>query len=1243
MIKNFTRLILFLLLIKSIPVFSQQTPEDKRLELISFSSRLKTDFEANWNKAFALAKQKGWPVFRVEKDAKIISLQGTDALGFPVYLQTDNNIIAAATTQTSALYSGGSLGLALSGSSTNMAGKLGIWDGGKIYPNHQEFLGKNVMMLDGDTIISDHSTHVAGTMIAKGVYAPARGMSFGVSGLIAYDFNNDASKMASKAASLLVSNHSYGIVCGWSYNTNVMPNRWEWYGLPGDTEDYKFGYYSSYAQSFDRIAYNAPYYLIVVAAGNSRGETGPAVGGNYYGFQSRTDQTFVNKGARPASISSNDGFDVMQAPALAKNVLAVGAVNPLPFGPVVASDVSIAYFSSLGPTDDGRIKPDICGDGMNVISAGTAAADAYVSMSGTSMATPNVSGSVFLLQEYYAQKNAGNFMRAATLKGLVCHTAFDAGKIGPDYTYGWGLLNSAKAAQVIMDNGVKSQISENTLAQGQTQTFNVIASGSGPLVATISWTDPAATPGTVGVVDDPTLKLVNDLDLRVNQANTVFMPYILDPAKPATAAITGDNTRDNIEQVYIANAVPGKSYTISINHKNTLTSGSQAYSLIVTGTGGKAYCVSAAASTADSKITGFQLSNINYTASSGCTSYTDNTNLTAVLEQGTTYPLNVSLGSCGGNFNKIAKVFIDWNADGDFDDAGELVATSAVINGNASFTTIISVPVSITPDTYSLMRIVATETADPTAVNACGTYAKGETQDYRVNFVKSTKDAGIVSIVNPNSIGNCSNATQQITVRLHNYGSAAISNVPVLVTISNPSGTTTTLNEVDTDTILPGREQDFTLNTTFNALAGNVYQITATSNLAGDPQSNNNQSTAAVTINPAPVLINLQAVNCANTNSYLLTGAGDGTVFWYANAADALPFAAGNSVNTAQAPLNNNFFAGLNDLTAKIGPATKNVFSAGGYNQFTPGIVMSTTVPVILQSARLYIGNSGTITFTATNTSGQTVSSVTLKVKATRSTPQTGAATDDPADMGQVYQLNLTLPAPGTYNINISYADNATIYRNNGGVTGYPFTIGSFFSVTGTNAATTPQAYYYYFYDLAVKSAGCAAVSRIAVPITKPQITVNATTLTSNFGNGNQWYLNNVLIQGAKSQSYQPKVSGTYRVEVTTSAGCISPSAEVNFTLPATESPLTDINLVLYPVPTNTVLNLSFELYEKGDLQLSVWNSIGQQVYQNVSSISVFGKYNSSINTSRMTAGNYILRIKVGAKSYSKKFIVVKS
>jgi subtilisin family serine protease len=138
----------------------------------------------------------------------------------------------------------------------------------------------------------------------------------------------------------------------------------------------------------------------------------------------------------------------------------VGAVNPLPYGPANSKDISVASFSSWGPTDDGRIKPDIVGDGVDVLSTGNANPASYITLSGTSMSAPNITGSLYLLQEYYSQKNGGAFMRAATLKGLACHTAFDAGNAGPDYIYGWGLLDMNKAAGAITDNGTLSLIKE---------------------------------------------------------------------------------------------------------------------------------------------------------------------------------------------------------------------------------------------------------------------------------------------------------------------------------------------------------------------------------------------------------------------------------------------------------------------------------------------------------------------------------------------------------------------------------------------------------------------------------------------------------------------------------------------------------------------------------------------------------------------------------------------------------------
>ncbi len=174
-------------------------------------------------------------------------------------------------------------------------------------------------------------------------------------------------------------------------------------------------------------------------------------------------------------------------------------------------------------------------------------------------------------------------MRSATLKGLACHTAYDAGNPGPDYIYGWGLLNMSRAAQTITDNGSKSLINEETLANGLVQTYTMEATNNEPLMATLTWTDPKGEPTVYGVVNDHALKLVNDLDLRFTDGSATYSPWVLNPAKPAKNATTGDNIRDNIEQVYIANPIAGKTYTLTVSHKGKLTNGLQNYSLIVTG------------------------------------------------------------------------------------------------------------------------------------------------------------------------------------------------------------------------------------------------------------------------------------------------------------------------------------------------------------------------------------------------------------------------------------------------------------------------------------------------------------------------------------------------------------------------------------------------------------------------------------------------------------------------------------
>jgi len=1188
-------------------------------------------------KAFSLALEKNWETFGITKEGKVFTLHGVDGFGMPLYKITENNSISAATINTNMLYTGGSLGLNLSGS-TMPIDKVAIWDGGAVLTSHTEFENNRVEVKDGVSTTSTHATHVAGTMIAAGKNPNAKGMAFGLPKLLSFDFNNDNSEMSNYAASLLLSNHSYGVIAGWYENTNAIPNRWEFRGQAGANEDYKFGYYDSDAKEWDRICYNAPFYLPVKSAGNYRNDNGPPIGTTYYRFNA--SGSLVNAGPRPAGISNNDGYDILGTYSVAKNIMTVAAVNPLPYGTVTPSDITIASFSAWGPTDDGRIKPDIAADGVGLTSTSNASNQSYTALSGTSMSAPSVTGSLALLQELYYQKNNA-FMRASTLKGLTIGTASEAGTApGPDYIFGWGLMNTESAARAILNNGAKSLIAERALSQGGSETFNVVASGDGPLIATICWTDPEIDIIPVAnALNNPTLRLVNDLDMRASDGTDTFSPWILNPANPSAAATKGDNFRDNVEQVYITNAVPGKTYTITINHKGTLQRGSQAYSIVVTGVGGNPYCSSGPLSSNDSKINSFSFSNINYTASAGCTSYQDFTQQTIELEKAKTYALNLSLGTCGANFNKVAKVFIDWNSDGDFNDADELVATSNVISATGLFTANITIPSTVNINNFSLLRIVLNETNDAATVLPCGSYQKGETQDYRIKFLNLTTDVGITTI--KESLTNCANPQQTVSVVIRNFGTQDISNVPVTVTIKDGSTTVTTLNGTFLNHIKPSEEREFTLPGFYATENGKTYTITAKTSLTTDPISTNDESSRIAQISLPSGVNNQTAFYCSDSKQYQLTGNGDGIIYWYKDANDATPFAYGNNISTITAPSNGKFYAGLNEYNSTFGPKNKYETRLGGgsYLQTSGGVLVRTFALAILESARLYIGHSGTIRFYVKNSQGMEISSSTIKVTATRSTPIAGNSEDDLTDQGQVYTLNLKFPTAGNYSIHTDYEDGATIFRNNTVPRSiYPLSSHlDVFNIIG-NDVSSPGSFYYYFYDLKIKAFGCLADQRVEVPLTTVSISKTGNNLVSSAAIGNQWYLNGNKIDGATSQIYQPTLPGNYQVSAELGSNCSTFSNEFLY-LP-NEKDDNEIKLKVFPVPASKNLTVAFELMEAKSVTLSIANIIGQKVYEQNKGINT-GILINQIDVSRLAAGTYILSIKIGDKVYTEKIIVI--
>jgi hypothetical protein len=515
---------------------------EKRAKIISnydlnflneLSQHLETDYLENKRLAYEVAKEKSWPLkFRTE-DGSMSELQGIDNDGNPIYYQTDNRG-ATRTINAHHINTAGSLGLNINGQ--NMI--AGVWDGDAIRISHQEFQGRAINK-DGVNFTtyndnSDHGTHVAGTIIAAGININVKGAAF-QGNAWGNDWNSDTSELASQAAEgLLVSNHSYGP------NADFL-SAWQ------------FGAYNFTSRIYDQIAFNAPYLQIVKSAGNDR-----------------TTPGYSGKG----------GYDLLTAASLSKNVLTVGAVEQVTNYTSPAS-VVMSNFSSYGPADDGRVKPDIVAKGVGVLSTSSFSNTATVTKDGTSMSSPSAASGVLLLQQYYDELN-DNFMRAATVKGLVIHTAREAGlQPGPDSSFGWGLMDVRAAALVIQGNGETSIIEENVLNQGSSYSFDVISDGVNELVATISWTDPEGPIVNTGTVDIQTPVLVNDLDLRITKNEEVYFPWKLSATAYASPATLGDNSVDNVEKVQVANAAG--TYTITVSHKGNLQGGLQNYSLIVSG------------------------------------------------------------------------------------------------------------------------------------------------------------------------------------------------------------------------------------------------------------------------------------------------------------------------------------------------------------------------------------------------------------------------------------------------------------------------------------------------------------------------------------------------------------------------------------------------------------------------------------------------------------------------------------
>lgn len=517
-------------------------------------------------------------VFQELEDGTVIMLVGFEENGTPIYYQTDN-ADASITSNSTAVKPGGAAGYNLTGSGVI----AGIWDGGLVRATHQEF-GNRVSLQQGGNH-SSHGTHVGGTIAGGGANPAAEGMAPEVD-LWSWTFSGDSPDMAGFAAQgNILSNHSYGTIAGW----RSSGGNWYWYGdtTVSTTEDYNYGRYNGKAALWDTIVFANPYYTIAKSAGNNRNSIGPpASNPTHFIRHPQTNNWITSNAIRPADCPT--GFKCITTYSNAKNIITVGAVESVSnyTGP---TDVNMSTFSSWGPTDDGRLKPEIVAQGVSLFSADNGSDTDYGSKSGTSMSTPSVTGNIALIQQLNDSLHS-TFLRASTIKALLAETAKETGAgVAPDYTYGFGLMDTKAACDVVFNQHSRDTIIENTLNQGASFSYQITITGNEPLSATLAWTDPPGQSNWPVVLNDTTPVLVNDLDIVIiDPSNNTFEPFVLNPANPSAPATTGNNRLDNIEKVFIANPVPGN-YTVQITHKGQLVNGLQDFSL-VTSAGNQISC-----------------------------------------------------------------------------------------------------------------------------------------------------------------------------------------------------------------------------------------------------------------------------------------------------------------------------------------------------------------------------------------------------------------------------------------------------------------------------------------------------------------------------------------------------------------------------------------------------------------------------------------------------------------------------
>lgn len=431
--------------------------------------------------------------------------------------------------------------------------------------NSHSDLGGRLIWTVGPTNITEHATMISGIIIGNGT--------------INSSFKGIANKGILWADTRDTADYNYTgdiildyIIASEFQQTSFASNSWGYSifdKLGGIDEAQQCSYYGNYeslSQHFDKVVsgYNYSYNksVIVFSVGNERNTSGFNVCNQILDYN-----------------LSNEYYSI-SPPRTAKNIVSVGSID-------ITSNAT-SYFSATGPTDDGRIKPELVAPGYYITSTSSNKPGGYNTSEGTSLAAPHVSGTIALMLE---QWNISGYYSSigdplpSTIKALLLDSTTDLNSTGngdqiidgPDYKNGYGLLNAKGAVDRIINGSfLEAEIQDGS--DEDTYTLQ-IPYDQQYIKVTLAWDDPPAE-----LFANPTL--VHDLDLSVlSPDGTRYYPWTLNNNSPSDLAVrTQEDHLNNVEQVYINRSEIESegigTWKIVVNASSCSTECPQKYSLV---------------------------------------------------------------------------------------------------------------------------------------------------------------------------------------------------------------------------------------------------------------------------------------------------------------------------------------------------------------------------------------------------------------------------------------------------------------------------------------------------------------------------------------------------------------------------------------------------------------------------------------------------------------------------------------